>query len=155
MAIQVGAMAPGFSLPAVGDKTISLDDYLGKPVVVYFYPKDSTPGCTREACDFRDSSQELQNVGAVVLGISPDSVKSHEKFIQAQGLNFPLLADEDHAVCEAYGVWTEKINYGKKYMGVERSTFVIGKDGKIARAWRKVSVTDHVREVVEALKEMG
>jgi peroxiredoxin Q/BCP len=156
MTIQVGEMAPKISLPAVGGKTISLDDYLGKQVVVlYFYPKDMTPGCTQEACDFRDRSEELRQMGAVVLGLSPDSVKSHEKFIHEKTLNFPLLADEDHQVCEAYGVWTEKTNYGKHYMGVERSTFLIGKDGRIARAWRKVKVPNHVQEVIEAVKAIS
>lgn len=155
MIAEVGKKAPVFRLPALGGQSIGLEDYLGRQLVVlYFYPKDMTPGCTQEACDFRDGAPELQKLGAVVLGVSPDSLPSHEKFIRAKELNFPLLSDEDHLVCNVYGVWVEKTNAGKKYMGVERSTFIIDKAGKIARAWRKVKVADHVREVVEALKAL-
>jgi peroxiredoxin Q/BCP len=125
-----------------------------EPVVLYFYPKDSTPGCTTEACDFRDRADKVKAAGVAVFGVSPDSLKSHAKFIENQSLNFPLLADEDHAVCEQYGVWVEKTNYGKKYMGVERSTFLIDKEGKIAREWRKVKVAGHADEVLAAAAEL-
>lgn len=154
-----GDKAPDFSLEAfangeAGGK-IALKDYKGKNVVVlYFYPKDDTPGCTTEACDFRDRSKEIAKLGAVVIGVSPDDLKKHGKFVAKHELNFPLLADVEKKVCEAYGVWVEKSMYGRKYMGVERSTFIIGKDGKIAKAWRKVSVTDHGKHVVEALKAL-
>lgn len=160
--VQAGMAAPGFALPAIGGKAnaegqvISLEDFRGKQVVVlYFYPKDQTPGCTSEACDFRDRSADLTALGTIVLGVSPDSVKSHGKFIEKQQLNFPLLADEGHKVCEAYGVWAQKSMAGHKYMGVERSTFVIDRQGQIAQAWRKVKVTGHVDEVIEAVRKLG
>lgn len=155
MVAEEGKMAPGFKLPASTGGDVSLDDYKGdKTVVLYFYPKDSTPGCTTEACDFRDNQERVTALGAVVLGVSPDSLKSHVKFIEKHDLNFPLLADEDHSVCEAYGVWTEKTMCGRRYMGVERSTFLIDKSGKIARAWRKVKVDGHIGEVLAALKAL-
>jgi peroxiredoxin Q/BCP len=155
MTAEVGRKAPEFTLPSSEGGQVSLGEFAGKKVVVlYFYPKDMTPGCTQEACDFRDQSSRLRELGAVVLGISPDPLKSHERFIQQQSLNFPLLADEDHAVCGQYGVWVEKNMYGNKSMGVERSTFVIGRDGKIARAWRKVKVAGHVEEVIAAVEEL-
>lgn len=153
MVAEEGKKAPAFDLPASTGGTIALADYAGKQnVVLYFYPKDMTPGCTTEACDFRDNQGALAAMGAVVLGVSPDPLASHAKFIEQESLNFPLLADEDKAVCQAYGVWAEKTMYGKKYMGVERSTFLIDKTGTIARSWRKVKVNGHTDEVLEALK---
>jgi len=155
MVAEVGKQAPAFILPAGEGGKISLADYVGKNVVVlYFYPKDMTPGCTTEACNFRDESSAIKKLGAVVLGVSPDSPKSHVRFAEQQRLNFPLLADEDHAVCEQYGVWTEKTMAGHKYMGVERSTFLIDKAGKITREWRKVKVDGHVQEVVAAIRKL-
>jgi peroxiredoxin Q/BCP len=152
--IKEGDRAPDFTLPTVGG-TISLADYRGKqPVVLYWYPKDDTPGCTTEACSFRDNIAVLQSYGVAVLGASPDSVKSHEKFAKKHGLPFPLLADEDHTVAEAYGVWVEKSMYGKKYFGIERTTFLIGPDGTVLRVWRKVNPNKHVEEVIAALKEL-
>jgi peroxiredoxin Q/BCP len=151
MVAEEGKKAPEFSLPADNGATVSLADYGGKQaVVLYFYPKDQTPGCTTEACDFRDHAGAFAKQGVAVLGVSPDSVKSHVNFVEKQNLNFPLLADVDHAVCEAYGVWKEKNMMGRRYMGVERSTFLIGKDGRIARAWRGVKVPGHVEQVLEA-----
>lgn len=155
MAAEEGKAAPAISLDASTGKKIALKDFKGKKaVVLYFYPKDDTPGCTTEACDFRDSSARIKKLGAAILGVSPDGVAKHEKFIGKHDLNFPLLADEDKKACQAYGVWKEKSMYGRKYMGVERSTFVIDKKGKIAKAWRKVKVTGHVDEVTAALKEL-
>ena len=149
--LTVGAQAPAFSAPDQTDKTVSLSDFHGKSVVLYFYPKDDTPGCTVEACSFRDEHAAFQKKGAVVIGVSPDSAKSHGKFIEKFSLPFPLLADEDHKICEAYGVWVEKSMYGKQYMGVERSTFVIGPDGKLKAIYRKVKPAEHTAEVLAAL----
>lgn len=148
-----GQKAPGFSLPTIGGKTISLADYAGKQaVVLYFYPKDNTPGCTKEACYFRDLEAEFAAAGAVILGVSTDSVKSHEKFAEKFKLPFPLLADESQEVVQAYGVWKEKSMYGKSYMGIERTTFVIDKQGVIRKIWPKVSVEGHADEVLEVVK---
>ncbi len=155
MAIEVGKAAPAFSLPASTGETISLKQFKGeKAVVLYFYPKDATPGCTQEACDFRDLTKEIEAAGAVVLGVSPDSVESHKKFAEAQALSFPLLADPEKTVIEKYGAWGEKTMYGKTSMGVIRSTVLIGKDGKVARRWPKVSVNGHAAEVLEAVKAL-
>ena len=143
-----------FTLPASNGKNISLSDYKGKAVILYFYPKDSTPGCTTEACDFRDSVQKPENENAVILGISTDSLNSHEKFIEKNDLPFLLLSDENHEVCEKYDVWKLKKNYGKEYMGIERSTFLIDKDQNIVKEWRKVRVDGHVNEVMEELKKL-
>ncbi len=151
--LEAGQTAPDFTLPASGGQTLSLHDFRGNTVVLYFYPKDMTPGCTTEACDFRDYHPEFAKLGAVVLGISPDDVKSHDKFTAKHELPFPLLADTDHAVAEAYGVWVLKKMYGREYMGVERSTFVIDKDGKIAKVWPKVKVTGHVQDVLQFVKD--
>jgi peroxiredoxin Q/BCP len=131
-----------------------LVDFKGKPVVLYFYPKDDTPGCTKEACAFRDASSRLKKLGAVVLGVSPDGTASHAKFRDKYDLNFPLLADEDHAVAEAYGAWREKNMYGKKSMGIQRSTYLIDAAGKVARVWKRVQVDGHDSEVLEALQEL-
>jgi peroxiredoxin Q/BCP len=150
---QVGRKAPAFTLPSPNGK-VSLKDQLGKNVVLYFYPRDNTPGCTTEACDFRDQSAKFTDANTVVFGISTDSVASHEKFAAKFELPFTLLSDEDHAVCEKYGVWVEKTMYGKKSMGIQRATFLIDKDGKIAAIWPKVKVAGHVAEVAETLAEL-
>ncbi|MFN0070571.1 MAG: thioredoxin-dependent thiol peroxidase [Chloroflexota bacterium] len=151
--IKEGAPAPNFSLPSTSGETVSLADFRGKQaVVLYFYPKDSTPGCTVEACSFRDNLVEVQELGAAVLGVSPDSVKSHANFTQKQNLNFPLLADTERELANAYGVWVEKKQYGRTYMGIERSTFLIDTDGTIKKIWRKVTPKVHVAEVIAALK---
>ncbi len=153
---EAGKRAPAFTLPAHPEGKIRLSQFKGdKNVVLYFYPKDDTPGCTKEACGFRDSLQTLQDADTVVLGVSPDSVAKHEKFASKYDLPFPLLADEDHAICEKYGVWVEKNMYGKKYWGVQRATFLIGKDGKVARVWPKVKVAGHVDEVAAAVAELN
>lgn len=150
---QPGTPAPDFSLPSSAGKTIRLDDFAGKKtVVLYFYPKADTPGCTKEACGFRDAIAEYDRANVAVLGISPDPVKDVEKFAAKFHLNFPLLADADHAVAEKYGVWQEKSMYGKTYMGVARTTFVIGKDGKIADVFEKVKPEGHDREVLERIR---
>lgn len=149
--LGAGDPAPEFSAKDEAGKEHSLEDYRGKTVVLYFYPKDDTPGCTVEACDFRDSREAFLKKGAVVLGVSPDGSASHRKFKEKFGLSFPLLADEDKKLCRAYGVWKEKILYGRKYLGVERSTFVIGPDGKLAQAVRKVSPKDHAAALLAAL----
>ncbi len=149
--LKEGQTAPTFMLPDADGNMVSLKDFKGKKVVLYFYPKDDTPGCTKEACSFRDGAAELKKKKAVVLGVSPDSVKSHGKFHDKFDLNFPLLADEDKTVVQAYGVWKEKSMYGRTYMGVERTTFIIDEKGKIARIFPKVKVDDHLDEVLEAL----
>jgi len=149
--VEVGQKAPPFSLPDQDGKPVKLSDFKGKAVVLYFYPKDDTPGCTKEACSFRDEHSALKKGGAVVLGVSPDDSRSHARFAGKFQLPFPLLADTDHAVAEAYGAWGEKILYGRSFMGIVRSTFLIGRDGKVARVWPKVKVDGHVAEVREAL----
>ena len=153
MAIEEGKAAPAFSLQDANGKTVSLGDFKGKNVVVYFYPKDDTPGCTTEACNFRDGLAAIREKGAVVLGVSADSVESHKKFKTKFDLNFPLLADTDKKIIEDYDVWKEKSMYGKKYMGIERTTFIIGEDGKITHIFPKVKVSEHADEVLEALEE--
>lgn len=147
--IKIGAAAPDFTAPADGGASIRLKDLRGKKVVLYFYPKDNTPGCTTESCDFRDAYAQFQAKGAVILGISPDSVKSHDKFKQKFDLPFALISDEDHKIAEAYGVWQEKSMYGRKYMGIVRSTFVIDEKGKIAAIYDKVKVNGHALDVLE------
>ena len=153
--ITIGTSAPEFTAPDRTGTNISLQDFSGQWLVLYFYPKDNTPGCTVEACGFRDSYKEIEKLGAVLLGISPDSVKSHENFINKFSLPFPLLADEDKSMCKNYGVWVEKSMYGKKYMGVERSTFLIDKKGIIAKAWHNVKVPGHADEVLQAVKALA
>jgi thioredoxin-dependent peroxiredoxin len=152
--IEPGTQAPAFTLTADDGRKVRLADLKGKPAVVYFYPKDDTPGCTREACAFRDQQSKLQELGAVVLGISPDSVESHEKFRDKYSLNFPLLSDPDHEVAEKYGAWREKNMYGKQSMGIQRSTYLIDPEGKVARVWKRVSVDGHDDQVLEALREL-
>src|SRR5690606_14758999 len=134
---------------------VALEDYTGSPVVVYFYPKDDTSGCTTQACDFRDNIRQFEKLGAAVIGISRDSIASHEKFAKKYDLHLPLASDEDGRVCQAYEVWVEKSMYGRKYMGIERSTFLVDGQGRIASIWRKVKVRDHVAEVAEALKALS
>jgi thioredoxin-dependent peroxiredoxin len=153
MTVEIGMLAPDFVLEANNGETVKLANFRGKNVVLYFYPKDMTPGCTTEACDFRDQIQQFTEVNAVVLGISPDPVSRHQKFIEKYGLPFLLLADEDHQVAEAFGVWKLKKNFGKEYMGIERSTFIIDKDGKLVKEWRKVQVKGHVEEALTYIKE--
>ena len=151
--IEVGKKAPEFSLLNQDGKKISLKDYLGKKVVLYFYPKDDTSGCTKEACNFRDEFPKFTKTKAVIFGVSPDSVKSHKKFAEKYDLNFDLLADEEKKVVEKYEVWKEKSMYGRKYMGVERTTFIIDEKGKIKTIFNKVKVDGHNKEVLEALKD--
>ncbi|MDP4087387.1 MAG: thioredoxin-dependent thiol peroxidase [Bacillota bacterium] len=153
MTVEVGMLAPDFALPANNGETVKLSSFQGENVILYFYPKDMTPGCTTEACDFRDQHESFKGLDAVILGISPDPVDRHVKFVEKHGLPFLLLADPDHQVAEAYGVWKLKKNFGKEYMGIERSTFVINKEGKIAKEWRKVKVKGHVEEAMEFLGE--
>ncbi len=150
--LDMGDQAPDFSLPSNTGETINLSDYLGKQrVVLYFYPKDNTPGCTKEACSFRDNLEEIESRDAVVFGVSPDSLKSHDKFKEKYELNFTLLSDEDHSVAEAYGAWGEKSMYGKKYFGIIRKTFIIGLDGKIEYANHKVKAAEHGTEILNTL----
>lgn len=150
--LEEGKKAPAFKLKNQNGETVSLKDFKGKKVVLYFYPKDDTSGCTKEACAFRDMSDEYKKHNAVVIGVSADSTASHQKFIKKYDLNFTLLSDEDKTVLEKYGVWKEKSMYGKKYMGIERTTFIIDEEGKIKKIFPKVKVTNHEAEVLEALK---
>ncbi len=151
---DVGDRAPAFSLPSDADGTVTLKQFKGHPVVLYFYPKDDTSGCTTQACGFRDSWDDVTARGATVLGVSPDPVKSHDKFRNKYDLPFPLLADTEHEVALAYGAWGEKSMYGRKYMGIHRTTFIIDGDGKIAKVFRKVKPKGHAAEVLEALDEL-
>ena len=150
--LDVGAKAPDFSLPDQDGSIVTLKSLKGKQVVLYFYPKDDTSGCTKEACDFRDSLAPIKKAGAVVIGVSKDGKASHQKFIAKYGLPFALLSDEEAEVCNAYGVYKEKSMYGRKYLGIERSTFVIDATGRIKALFRKVKVPGHVDEVLAALK---
>jgi thioredoxin-dependent peroxiredoxin len=152
--IEAGTQAPDFSLEDDRGNTVSLSALRGKPVVLYFYPKDDTPGCTKEACAFRDRRGEIAERGAIVLGVSPDDVASHGKFRDKYDLNFPLLADVGHGLAESYGAWREKNMYGKKSMGVQRSTFLIDGAGVVRKVWKKVSVEGHDEEVLKALAEI-
>lgn len=149
--IDEGDRVPDLELDTDGGGRVKLSDYEGRKVVLYFYPKDNTSGCTIEACEFRDASPQLEERNAVILGVSPDGVKSHDKFKMKYDLNFPLLADEDHALAEAFGVWKEKSMYGRKYMGIERSTFLIDEEGRVEKVWRKVKARGHADEVADAL----
>jgi thioredoxin-dependent peroxiredoxin len=153
--LKAGSPAPDFTMKTDGGGTISLPGLKGKKIVLYFYPKDDTPGCTTQSCDFRDNFHEFDKIGVHIIGISKDSSASHDKFKKKYGLNFPLASDEDGTVCADYGVWQEKSMYGKKYMGIDRSTFLIGEDGKIAQIWRKVKVSGHVEEVKAAIRDQG
>jgi peroxiredoxin Q/BCP len=149
--VEEGAPAPDFEVGTDGGETVRLSDFRGRPVVLYFYPKDMTSGCTTQACGIRDAYEDFGGADAVVLGVSPDSASSHVRFRQKHDLPFTLLADTDHAVAELYGVWVEKSMYGRRYMGVERSTFVIDADGTVARVFRKVKPAEHARLVLDAL----
>jgi thioredoxin-dependent peroxiredoxin len=153
--IEEGTTAPDFTLPDQEGADVSLSDFRGQPVVLYFYPKADTPGCTTQACGIRDHRADYEAAGAVVLGVSPDPVKAVKKFADKQSLNFRLLADEDHAVCELYGVWAEKSMYGKTYWGAHRSTFIIDPDGTVAKVFPKVSPKTHDEIVLAALGELG
>ena len=152
MALQVGDRAPDFTAQDDRGQTLKLSDFRGRNVVLYFYPKDHTPGCTREACQFRDLNGELAEAGAVVLGVSPDSVESHAKFRDKHGLPFPLISDPDHRIAEAYGVWKEKRMFGRLSLGVERTTFVIDPEGRIAAIIRGVKPEEHPARALQALK---
>ena len=154
MTIVVGDKAPSFKMPADGGGELSLDALKGKAVILYFYPKDDTPGCTKEACGFRDASPDFSAANAAIIGVSKDSVAKHDKFKAKYDLSFALGADEDGAVCEAYGTWVEKSMYGRKYMGIERATFLIDGEGVLRGVWRKVKVNGHVDAVLAATKDL-
>lgn len=152
MTVETGKTVADFTLPNQAGEQVSLSDYRGKHVVLYFYPKDMTPGCTTEACDFRDQHASFAELDAVIIGISPDPASSHQKFIAKHDLPFELLADEDHKIAEEFGVWKLKKNFGKEYYGIERSTFLIDKEGKLQKEYRKVKVKGHVEEALEFIK---
>ncbi len=151
--LTIGNIAPNFSLLAIDGKKYSLKDFKGKKIVLYFYPKDDTSGCTAEACSFRDNLSAIKKKGAVVIGVSPDGIKSHEKFVSKYDLNFPLLSDESKEILTEYGVWQEKSMYGRKYMGVVRTTFIIDEKGKISHVFPKVTVDGHTEEILTALSK--
>ncbi|EBA11660.1 thioredoxin-dependent thiol peroxidase [Roseobacter sp. CCS2] len=150
----VGDKAPEISLPRDGGETVNLSDFAGKKIVLYFYPKDDTPGCTKEAIGFTENADAFAALDTVILGVSKDSVKKHDKFVAKHELKIALLSDEDGDVCERYGTWVEKSMYGKTYMGIERATYLIDADGKIAQVWRKVRVPGHVDAVLEAVRAL-
>lgn len=152
--LEEGMKAPGFTLKNSSGEEMSLKDFYGKKVVLYFYPKDMTSGCTQEACDFRDNFDQFKKLDAVIIGISPDSEVSHKKFEEKYDLPFILLADPDHKVCELYGVWKEKSMYGRKYMGVERSTYLIDEKGKIIKIYAKVKVAGHAIDALKTFREV-
>jgi len=153
MTVEAGQPAPDFTLPNQKGDKVSLSDFKGKHVVLYFYPKDMTPGCTTEACDFRDEHERFGELDAVIIGVSPDPVERHQTFIDKHDLPFMLLADEDHQVAETYGVWKLKKNFGKEYYGIERSTFIIDKEGILQKAFRNVRVKGHVEEALAFVRE--
>jgi peroxiredoxin Q/BCP len=154
MSVKEGQKAPDFSAATDGGKKLKLSDLRGKPVVLYFYPKDDTPGCTAQACGFRDQLPDFSKLKAQVIGVSKDSAARHDKFKAKYELTFPLVSDEDGKICERYGTWIEKSLYGRKYMGIERATFLIDKTGTITKIWHKVKVPGHVDEVLAALKPL-
>ena len=155
MGAEIGRKAPLFTLVATDKSLVPLKSLIGTGIIVlYFYPRDMTPGCTTEACDFRDNLNRFKKLGAVVVGVSPDSVVNHQQFTEKQKLNFLLLADENHRVCEKYGTWVEKNMYGRHYWGVERSTFLIDISGRIRHIWRKVRVNKHVNEIIQTIQDM-
>jgi len=153
--VEEGKPAPDFELESDSGETVKLSDLRGKPVVLYFYPKDDTPGCTKEACDFRDALPRFGKIDAVVIGVSPDSAESHRKFKTKFNLPFPLLADEGHKLADAFGVWKEKSMYGRKFMGIERTTVIVDKKGRVARIFPKVKVPGHVEEVEKVVRALG
>ncbi|MDR6749279.1 peroxiredoxin Q/BCP [Bacillus pumilus] len=152
MTIEVGQQVPEIELTGDNGEKVKLSDFKGKHIVLYFYPKDMTPGCTTEACDFRDRHQSFAELDAVIIGVSPDSQDKHQKFKEKHDLPFLLLVDDEQKLSEAFGVWKLKKNFGKEYMGIERSTFLINKEGMLVKEWRKVKVKDHVEEALEELK---
>lgn len=151
--LEIGDKAPVFKAPSDTGETFSLSGMKGKSFILYFYPKDDTSGCTAQACSFTENIKAFDKLGIDVLGVSKDSLAKHAKFREKYGLNFPLLSDEDGKLCEAYGTWIEKSMYGRKYMGIDRSTFLIGADGKIKSIWRKVKVPGHIEDVLKTIKE--
>lgn len=155
MSVEEGQAAPAFALPATGGRAVSSAALRGKPYVLYFYPKADTPGCTKEACAFQEALPQLGHIGIDVIGVSPDKMRPIKKFAEKFKLTFPLASDEDHAVADSYGTWVEKSMYGRQYMGIERSTFLIDKAGKVAKVWRKVSVTGHAAEVLKAAQALA
>jgi peroxiredoxin Q/BCP len=155
MSLAEGDTAPDFQMPATGGRTVSLAGYKGKPFILYFYPKADTPGCTKEACAFQEAMPKLEQVGLDVIGVSPDKIKPIERFAAKYNLTVPLASDEEHAVADRYGTWVEKSMYGRKYMGMERSTFLVGADGKVLKAWRRVSVAGHADDVMKAVQAAG
>ncbi|MCK0746126.1 peroxiredoxin [Chromohalobacter nigrandesensis] len=155
MSVSIGQPVPDFTAPATGDTQITLSDYRGQQVVIYFYPKDSTPGCTTEGGDFRDHKADFEAANTVVLGVSRDGLRAHENFKAKQGFNFELISDKDEALCQLFDVIKLKKLYGKEHLGIERSTFLIDTDGKLAREWRKVKVKGHVEEVLDAARELN
>ncbi|WP_339786445.1 thioredoxin-dependent thiol peroxidase [Paenibacillus sp. FSL R7-0313] len=154
MTLTVGELAPDFELPSSTRESVKLSDYRGQRVLLYFYPKDMTSSCTQQACDFRDRHAEFEGLNTVILGISTDPMKQHDKFIAKYGLPFTLLSDEEHVVAEQYGVWQLKKMYGKEYMGMVRSTFLIDEEGKLIKDWSKVRVKGHIESALEALKTL-
>ena len=154
MSVVEGDMAPDFTMPAAGGRTVTLAGMKGRPFILYFYPKADTPGCTKEACAFQEALPQLGSIGLDVIGVSPDKMKPIDKFAEKYGLKFPLASDETKTVAERYGTWVEKSMYGRKYMGMERSTFLVGGDGTIKQVWRKVSVTGHAEAVMKAAQEL-
>ncbi|GGC51678.1 peroxiredoxin [Siccirubricoccus deserti] len=149
-----GAPAPGFTMPASGGRTVSLEGLKGKPFLLYFYPKADTSGCTKQACGIQEALPQFNTLGLTVIGVSPDKMPPIEKFAKKYGLEFPLASDENHAVAEAYGTWVEKSMYGRKYMGMERSSFLIGADGRVLRHWKKVKPAEHTAEVLKAARAL-
>lgn len=154
MTLEPGMAAPDFTASADSNNTVTLSDFQGQTVVLYFYPRDNTPGCTKQACGFRDVLPDFEKLNTAVIGVSKDTPAKHDKFKNKYDLTFPLVSDEDGSICESYGTWVEKSLYGKKYMGIERSTFLIDADGIIRRIWRGVKVKNHIEEVYEALQDM-
>lgn len=154
MTVEIGSPAPDFTLPASGGAVVSLAALRGKTVIVYFYPKDATPGCTKEACAFRDAHPDFRAIDAVVIGVSKDSVAAHDKFVEAQSLPFPLASDKEGTVVADYGVWVEKSRCGKTYMGIDRSTFLIDREGVVREVWRDVKVPGHAEKVLAAARAL-
>ena len=154
MAIKAGKKVPNFKIPIEDGRNISLKDFAGKNLVIFFYPKDDTPGCTKEACGFRDENKKFNKKNTFIIGISKDSLKGHQKFIDKYDLNFTLASDEESNICEKFDVWKEKSMYGKKYMGIERSTFLIDSKGILIKEWRKVKVKNHVEEVLAEVNNL-